>query len=122
MNPAETNVLLRTLIEEVRGLRADLAGKRTAPKAVDLQEVLDAIAFAVGNASFTAKDLARHAEVLPPERLKNVLQDAGGTSHKCIGKLLRDMSRREFTDWRITQVKRESDGMLWIIEPVTLRM
>jgi hypothetical protein len=118
----ETNALLRELLAEIRGLRADLAGRPTAPKAASLQELIDAIAFAVGDKAFTAKELVTHAEALPAERLKNALNAAGGTNHKCIGRLLLRMSKQEFSGWRIKRLFRERDGLLWIIEPVTLRV
>jgi len=125
MNPAETNALLHALLTEVQGLRADLARQGLAapqPRGANLQDLIDAIAFAVGDRLFTAGELASFAATVPPERLRDVLHAAGGTNPRKIGKLLHRMSKQEFVGWRVSRMAIERGGIVWKVEPASLRV
>ncbi|MBB3020664.1 hypothetical protein FHR70_003750 [Microvirga lupini] len=118
---SDTDALLRVLISEVRGLRADIARQAGAPVQADsLAALLDAIASAVGARVFTASELADFAEAAPPEKLLTALHAAGGTSPRKVGKLLRRMEKQELAGWRVLQVGSDRDGIIWKVEPASL--
>jgi len=117
-----TEALLRELIAEVRGLRMDLARQAGAPvQAEGLADLLEAIAFTVGDRMFTAPELAKFAEAAPPEKLLTALHAAGGTNPRKVGKLLRRMEKQECGGWRVVQIGTDRDGILWKVVPASLR-
>jgi len=119
----ETNDLLRALLAEIRGLRADLAGKGlAAPKTASLQDLIDAIAFTVGDRAFTAGELIAFADVAPPERLQNVLHAAGGTNPRKVGKLLHRLSKQDLSGWQVLRIGFERDGIIWKVQAASLRV
>jgi hypothetical protein len=122
MSMDETNALLRVLIAEIRGLRADLAGKETvASEAAGFEGLVDAIAFAVGDREFTAVELAQFADAAPPERLQRVLHEAGGTNPRKVGKLLHRLSKLDLSGWQVHRIGVERDGLIWKVKPACLR-
>ncbi|HZH10567.1 MAG TPA: hypothetical protein VEZ24_09360 [Microvirga sp.] len=117
----ETNTLLRALIAEVKGLRADLARQTGAEDpASTLGDLVEAIAFTVGDRVFTAPELAKFAEAAPPEKLQIALHAAGGTNPRKVGKLLRRMEKQECGGWRVVQIGSDRDGLLWKVQPASL--
>jgi hypothetical protein len=123
MRSSETNELLRELIAEVRGLRAALARQPgdQSPSS-SLADLVEAIAFTVGDREFTAPELAKFAEVAPPEKLLTALHEAGGTNPRKVGKLLRRMEKQECGGWRVVQIGTDREGIIWKVVPASLRV
>jgi hypothetical protein len=120
MSTDETNALLRELLAEIRGLRADLAGKETvASEAAGFQGLIEAIAFAVGDREFTAVELAQFSDAAPPERLQQALHAAGGTNPRKVGKLLHRLSKLELSGWQVLRIGVERDGLIWKVKPAS---
>jgi hypothetical protein len=123
MRSSETSALLRELIAEVRGLRVDLARHAGAPTPTEgLANLLEAIAFTVGDREFTAPELAQFAEIAPPEKLLTALHEAGGTNPRKVGKLLRRLEKQECGGWRVVQIGNDREGILWKVVPASLRV
>lgn len=120
MYASEMNALLRELVYEVRGLRADLARQAGAPiPATSLADLVEAIASTAGDCVFTAVELEEFAEAAPPEKLQIALHAAGGTNPRRIGKLLRRLQKQEFPNWRVVEMGSDRDGILWKVVPAS---
>ena len=118
----ETNALLRALIAEVKGLRADLARQiGVEDPASTMADLVEAIAFTVGDRVFTAPELAKFAEAAPPEKLQIALHAAGGTNPRKVGKLLSRLEKQECGGWRVIQIGTDREGIIWKVVPASLK-
>lgn len=115
--------LLRELVTEVRGLRADLrtAGRQTATgstsEPVDPAEFLATIADSVKGHPFTAGELLAHAAV--DVDLAHALQ--GVTTARQLGKRLQVLADRTINSLRLERISRDATGLIWLVQVVDLQ-
>jgi hypothetical protein len=107
--------LLRELIDEVRGLRADQAqARRPSLSRVDrvaLDRLLPAIAGVLGSEWFLASEAVKH----PAPALRLVLQ---GISAKKLGRLLKRAAGQPIGGYLVTSGGTEAGVILWQVVQV----
>jgi hypothetical protein len=104
--------LLRELIAEVKGLRADLArtSGRRRPEIPDA--LLPILAQAVFDKAFTATEVIRHASTVDAP-LRAALDGAGLSNARQLGKWFRAIEGRVIVGARLTRIGTERDGVVW---------
>lgn len=114
--------LLRELVDEIKGLRADLArvddtsrGSKREPILSDAR-FLATIAASVQGHPFTASELLAHAAVDPD--LAEVLR---GMSARRVGKKLQVLSGRSINSYRLNRISRDETGWIWHLQVVDLQ-
>jgi hypothetical protein len=117
MNDASTD-LLRELVAEVRGLRADLVAHRRerklspADRAV-LSTVLPTIAATVGDRVFTVSELVAHAQLPAATELREAIATAGGAH--ALGRLLKRGEHADVGGLALETLGVDRDGRMWRI-------
>jgi len=75
----------------------------------DSEQLIDAIVRVVGDLSFSANELKRHAE-----KFESPLREAiGGMSCRQLGKALRAIMEKDFDGFRIERQGVDKDGAYW---------
>jgi len=114
---AEAVELLRALIAEVRGLRADMAertrGALSRADRIKLETALPAICAAVGTLGFTVASLSEHANLTGDTRLRDALTTCG--TGRAIGKLLRRGAGHDIGGLRLRQIGNDGSNV-WQVE------
>jgi hypothetical protein len=110
--------LLELLLVEIRGLRADLANRREAPRVVTedrqiLAAVLPAIATAVGDRLFTVSELQRHARLAEFGSLRAAIERAGGGNR--LGRLLKRAAGYDVGGLRVEHIGEDRDGLVFTV-------
>jgi hypothetical protein len=100
--------LLRAILDELRGLRADLRRTRQRPHRASL---LSVVAVAVTDRAFNAHELLLHAERDPALRL--ALDAAQIGSPKQLGHVLRTLERHPSEGWCLRRIGLDRDGIIW---------
>jgi hypothetical protein len=97
---ARVCMLLATLVNEVRGLRADLADRRAAPRTItaadaeQLDSLLPILHNVTGGARFTVHDLLLRSDAT---ELRDTLERSGlGQNARRLGRLLRRAALADF--------------------------
>jgi hypothetical protein len=111
--PDTTEALLRELVEEVRGLRADLARERGRSPARDasVEALLPVLAAAVADRAFTSREVVEHAVV--DGALRAALDKAGVVTGRQLGKWLRRAEGRAIAGVRLERIGTDRDGVIW---------
>ena len=100
-------LLLRALLDEVRGLRADLARPGRRPRIT----LLAVIATAVQGRAFSATEVFSHAQV--NDGLATALDAAGITTARALGRYLANMESRVEGRVRVLRIGEDRDGLIW---------
>jgi hypothetical protein len=111
----ETINILRQLVAEVRGLRADLARQHTGDLGGDdaqTANLLSAIGEAVGDRLFTSCELLEHAKVIAGP-LCAVLDALNVATPRRLGKCLSRIEGRECAGLAVQRVGTDADGIIW---------
>ena len=114
---ADAVELLRDIRDELRALRADLAGRqrRLAPADRDaLERLLPIIASTVAGRVFGVAELAAHARLPSATALREALASIGGS--RKVGRLLARAAGADVNGLRVVRVGEDSAGALWSIE------
>ena len=101
-------VLLQLLLEEVRGLRADLRQPR---RRLSHERLLAVITTVVEDRAFCAVELLHHATV--DQRLHQALMQAEIHTAKQLGRILARIEKRPVPGWRLERLTIEHDGGVW---------
>src|SRR5688572_23287340 len=119
----EAVLLLRRISEQLEALPAAIASASkergrslTGADREQLECLLPAISRAIGNATFTARDLAEHAS--HDTELAAAFERAMGsvTQHRRIGKLLARAAGVSVLEHRIERRGSVRDGVLWRVQ------
>jgi len=102
--------LLRAVLAELRGLRADLAPPRRRSRVV----LLAVIATAVQGRMFNAAEIVAHARINPV--LAQALAAAGITTARSLGHYLRQGEGRAAGPVRVRRIGEDRDGLIWQCE------
>jgi hypothetical protein len=109
--------LMLQLIDEVRGLRAEvraLLGARRPPPDAAGEALLRAIHDHVRERPFTCFDLVDHVEVANAEKLGAAIMAAcGALSPRRVGRLLRSIEGEPLEGLRVVRVGISRAGILW---------
>jgi hypothetical protein len=104
--------LLRELISEVQGLRADLNRGR-APSVDSLSDaLLPVLAASVADKAFSAREVIQHA-ALVDGLLRAALAAAGLVNARKLGKWLRAIEGRALAGLRLERIGLDRDGIIW---------
>jgi hypothetical protein len=107
--------LLREIRDEVRGLRADLAPRRS-PTRADHGKHLRAISAVVGARVFSVAELIEHGMIVEGEAVRAaIVALVGELNGRKLGKLLRDIEGREIAGLRVERVGEDSRGIIWVL-------
>jgi hypothetical protein len=108
----ETLEVLRELVEEVRGLRLDLArNDLSCHTDADVAFLMAIAGSSVGGSVFSAADLWQHAAVVD-DALGHAL---AGQSVVQIGRRLRALAGRALGGLQVQRVKRDAAGIVWCV-------
>ena len=114
-----THELLEALIEEIRGLRAELGNRRDAAPRVDREDrdlldgILPAIASATGARAFTVSELQRHARLAEFANLRAAIDRAGGGNR--LGRLLKRAAGYEIAGLRVEHIGEDREGLVFTV-------
>lgn len=114
LDPSSSVEVLRAILEEIRGLRADLAAKKTRSAAdpVSNEQFLAAIAASNPHgACFSAVELLAHAMIDPT--LRQAL--SGYTTARRLGNKLRRLAGLDIGGFVLRVVERDATGCIWQI-------
>lgn len=107
--PSEAIDLLRELLAEMRGLRADLRSG-SATHLPDEARFVAAVAASVQGRVFSIAELRAHALI------HGDLQRAiGALTNQRLGKKLRDLAGRDVGGFVVTRVTRDESGVVWAV-------
>jgi hypothetical protein len=110
-----TEALLREILVELRGLRADLAPRRPTPRA-DFGEHLRAISAVVGNRVFSVNELLEFAGLPEGEALRAALVAlVGSLNGRRLGKFMREIEGRDVAGLRVERVGEDRLGIAWVL-------
>jgi hypothetical protein len=117
MTDAAIVSLLTELVVEMRGLRADIAGRqrgRLARKDHDLlAALLPIVHAAVGFRAFSVRELREHAESPVGSTLHAALTSAGGPNK--VGRLLMRGAGFVIDGYVVECVGEDRDGLTWLV-------
>ena len=117
-----TITLLRQLVAEVRGLRADLARQHVGEQGGDdvrTANLLSGIADAIGDRLFTSAELLEHAKVIAGP-LPAVLDALNVATPRRLGKCLGRIEGRECAGLAVQRVGTDVDGIIWKVVSMSL--
>lgn len=107
--------LLRELVAEVRGLRADLGGRGAGPQTAAIGELVYCISEQVKGRRFSVSELLEHAELVPELR-SAIVAAVGALNGRKIGKLLRRIEGCAFDGISIVRTGADREGVSWVCE------
>jgi hypothetical protein len=112
----ETVELLRALVGEVRGLRADLARQQSSGTGREVDErhaaLLVAIVEAVGDHEFSSVELVRHAAAVGGN-LRAALDALHASTPRRLGKCLKRIEGSDCGGFAIERIGEDGSGAIW---------
>lgn len=117
MIPADSDALslLREIRDELRLLRADLAGHGRRPQ-TDAANLLRLIATFAGDRAFSARELVDHAKLPTSSDLLAAIVAAVGTVNpRKLGKCLRRLEGLDLDGLRLEVVGVDRSGLIWLL-------
>ena len=103
--------MLRALVAEVRGLRADLARDRR-PSHLTHEALLPVLARAVKDNAFSAREVMQHAALVDGD-LRAALHAADLRSARQLGKWFRTIEGQTLTGLRLDRLGADNQGVIW---------
>ena len=110
--PDPIESLLRELITEVQGLRADLVHERERHHKKSAADLVLTLAASVENKAFSTREVIAHATRVEGD-LSAALEVAGLSNPRQLGKWLRTIEGRTIAGVRLERIGIDRDGIIW---------
>lgn len=110
----DTQAVLLQILEELRGIRAQLEPRQSAESDEAAARLLAAIWVEIGNRAFVSREIVAHAALPKSELLREAIIAARGTLNaKSLGKLLRRVEGRPLGGLSVNRLSEDRDGAIW---------